>query len=71
MKRLLRITMRTFPAFAAASRIAAAFLASIASGFSQKTCLPALHAAMAISLWRSFGVQMSTASIDGSLSSSR
>ena len=50
---------------------AAAFLASIASGFSQKTCLPALDAAMAISLCRSFGVQMSTASIDGSLSSSR
>ena len=34
-----------------------------AIGFSVSTILPALAAAMAISMWRSFGTQMSTASI--------
>jgi hypothetical protein len=36
-----------------------------ASGFSHRIILPAAAAAMAISRWRSFGVQMSMASMSG------
>lgn len=70
-KRLLRITISSLPAFSAAAFMASAFAASMASGFSHSTCLPARKAAIATSEWRSLGVQMSTASISGLASSSR
>ena len=70
-KRLLRMTMSSLPAFSEASFMARAFSGLTASGFSQKTCFFALKAATAISEWRSFGVQMSTASTSFRLSSSR
>jgi hypothetical protein len=51
------------PAFSTAFTIGSASLAVRASGFSQSTILPALAAAMAMSAWRSLGVQISMASI--------
>ncbi|MDQ1126678.1 hypothetical protein QE428_001711 [Microbacterium sp. SORGH_AS 505] len=47
---------------AAASVIASASATELASGFSQRTCLPASSAAIAISAWVSPGVTMSTTS---------
>ena len=42
-----------------------------ASGFSQKTVLPASAAAIAISAWESPGVQMSTTSMSGRATTAR
>ena len=51
------------PAFSTAATIFSPSAAVRASGFSVSTILPALAAATAISMWRSFGTQMSTASM--------
>ena len=58
-------------AFLAASAMAFASSNVEAIGFSQSTCFPAFSAAMAISAWALFGVQMLTTSISGSLTMSR
>ena len=50
-------------AFSMAATIFSPSFVVRASGFSQSTILPAFAAAMAISMWRSLGTQMSTASM--------
>ncbi len=54
-------------AFSAAAAIASASATLLASGFSQRTCLPASSASIAISAWVSPGVQMSIRSMSGRL----
>ena len=61
--------MRSLPAFSAAAFMARASSAFMAIGFSQRTCLPALRAAMVQAAWALFQVQTLTASISGSAAS--
>ena len=63
--------MWTTRAFFTAAYIASASFTVMASGFSQRTCLPAFAAAMAISAWVSLAVLMSMMSISGSFTTLR
>ncbi len=59
------------PLRSAASHISRAWAELNASGFSQKTCLPALAAATAISWCMFVGAAISTMSMSGRLTTSR
>ena len=59
------------PAFSTAASIRSASFTLFASGFSHNTVLPAWAAAMAISVWLSPGVETSTTSMSGRVTTSR
>ncbi len=59
------------PALFTAASIFSASFSVLASGFSQKTTLPALAASIAISAWLSPGVAMSTMSMSLRVTTSR
>ena len=63
--------MWTTPAFSTAFSMACASRRLLASGFSQKTALPARAAAIAISAWESPGVATSTRSMSSRSTTSR
>ena len=59
----MKFTAWTIPAAEAARHIRSASAAVFDRGFSQKTCLPAAAALIAMGAWRKFGVAMLTTSI--------